>query len=200
MFERDKVFHDLVPHTVQALLQTTGLLPFPSFTPHHSTLRHTLKWILRTWSSLILLVYGYFYAIELVIFTRTFKSELAHLEFFTMILSVYRQYFFLMPLPLLLSLLIRARAVPRIFNSIETALTDILLESQRKTFFLDRVLVLVALGATLSLSLVVGVLAVTIGSVYCFYEGVKLMLAEIQKVFPEVGWDSEQAVVIVPGE
>ncbi|OWA55386.1 hypothetical protein BV898_19770, partial [Hypsibius exemplaris] len=43
------------------------------------------------------------------------------------------------------------------------------------------------------------VLAVTIGSVYCFYEGVKLMLAEIQKVFPEVGWDSEQAVVIVPG-
>jgi hypothetical protein len=179
----------LVPSSILSLWQLTGLLPEPIQADCECQAYRTKKWLLSTWTLLILSTYGYFYAIEVIVFTRTYKPDLDELEFFTMILLLYREYFFVMPLIVLLCMLARSRPISTLVISVETALATVLQDSQ------TRIVRLYNYASWCFL------LAVAGGSACCSSFGFQSMLTQLTQAFPDIlGWSGMQPVSIVPGK
>ncbi|OQV19926.1 hypothetical protein BV898_06193 [Hypsibius exemplaris] len=184
-----KIYHGiLVPTSVFTLWNCIGLLPYPVRTDRASPTHRIVKWVLRIWTILILLLYCYFYAIEIIIFTRTYHAELIDLEFFTLVLAIYREYAFVLPIVVLLILFIKRRTVPRLVIAVEASVADILDMAQIKF-----------VRQFHHISLVV-ILMIAAGSAYCSYAGFDLMISEMRILNPNASWSSRQPLFIVPGK
>ncbi|OQV19763.1 hypothetical protein BV898_06302 [Hypsibius exemplaris] len=174
----------LIPSYILILWQATGLLPqfvSPSKNVH-------LKRLLRAWTLLIILVFCYFYTIELNVFIRTYRVGLNKLEFFTMILCIYREFFFILPIVMLIFLFVKSEAMLRVVKIVDDVTLGSLEGPQRRTIRWFHV------GSWVYAAVVV------VGAAYANYAGIELMLAEMKLLFPDdLGWVGEQRVVVIPG-
>lgn len=182
----------LMPSLIVTFWQFTGLRPCPIRIPLDSRYHCLARWLLPVWTVLIFLLYGYFYAIEVVVFSTTYRSDLIELEFFTLILLVYREYFFLLPLFYLLVFTIKRQTIARLARIVEVSIADMLEISQVHTV---RAFHYIAWAVLFS---------VAAGSAYCSYAGFRLML-ELSRtnntlIGAPVTWSSLQPLSIFPGK
>ncbi|OQV19925.1 hypothetical protein BV898_06192 [Hypsibius exemplaris] len=177
----------LVPPMVLTLWSLTGFLPYPVRVPAGTVCHRNVKWALRIHPLIIFLLYGYFYAVEVVVFSQTYYDDLIELEFFTMVLLVYREYFYLMPFVVLALLFVNRHRFPTLLKTAEAAIGDIIDDRQRKVVQMFHYATWTVMGAILIVSGVFN------------YFGFQFMVKSINEVVPGTEWSSMHPMPLVPG-
>ncbi|OQV19923.1 hypothetical protein BV898_06190 [Hypsibius exemplaris] len=177
----------LVPSLVLTLWHASGFLPYPIRTSPGTLVHRISACVLPVYTLLLLILYGYFFAIELILFTRTYHDDLLRLEFFTMFILLYREYYFALPLVVLFLLLLRRNAYPSILISVEDAIGSCLTRQQIRIVRLFHYLAWAVL------------LTVSAGVSICNYYGFQRLLKKLAVIIPGTTKDSVQPLSIIPG-
>ena len=186
---QDQYKGHVVPHFILMLWEFAGLLPYPFQPCNSSATLSAVKWLLRLWCLIILLIYLVFFVIEITTFTRVFRMDLDDLEFFVLVNFIYREFFFLLPVLILINLAWKGPAIPPLLHEMDEAIKGQFSKSQVAIIRMFHYV------SWLFISLVMA------ASVFCVYYGIvqmKTIMSEIAAP-ARITWDSDQPSPLLGG-